>query len=109
MVKEFNEETKYIINAYFYGEFKEGKVNGEGKMITKKLSKYKYDYEGNFIKGIKNGLGKEYFDLENRKILVYDGEFKDDKRNGYGKEYKRGELIFEGQFLNGERWEGYVK
>ena len=111
MVKEFNEDygLLMIVDAYFYGEFKEGKVNGKGKMITKKISKYRYDYEGNFVKGLKSGLGKEYFDLENRKILVYDGEFKDDKRNGYGKEYKLGELIFEGQFLNGERWEGYGK
>ena len=43
------------------------------------------------------------------KILIYEGEFENDKRNGYGKEYKDGKIIFEGKYLNGERWEGYGK
>ena len=43
------------------------------------------------------------------KILLYEGEFKDDKRNGYGKEYKNGKIIFEGQFLNGQRWKDMAK
>ena len=84
-------------------------MNGQGKKITKFFSIYKYDYEGNFVKGLKSGFGKEYIDLENRKILVYDGEFRNDKRNGYEKGYIQGELIFGGQFLNGERWEVMVK
>ena len=98
-----------ITLAYYYGEFKEGKINGQGKKINTIYSKDKNDYEGNFLKGKKNGQGKEYYDLNNMKILLYEGEFKDDKRNGYGKEYKNGKIIFEGQFLNGQRWEGYGK
>ena len=110
MVKEFKEEgLLHLYSANIYGEFTEGKVNGQGKKITKFFSIYKYDYEGNFVKGLKSGFGKEYIDLENRKILVYDGEFRNDKRNGYEKGYIQGELIFGGQFLNGERWEVMVK
>ena len=36
--------------------------------------------------------------------LIYDGEFLDGKRNGKGKEYyKEGKLKFEGNYLNGEK------
>ena len=31
------------------------------------------------------------------------------KRNGFGKEYRFGELIFEGDYLNGQRWNGKGK
>ena len=111
MVEEEAEDVGLlrITLAYYYGEFKEGKINGQGKKINTIYSKDKNDYEGNFLKGKKNGQGKEYYDLNNMKILLYEGEFKDDKRNGYGKEYKNGKIIFEGQFLNGQRWEGYGK
>ena len=98
-----------ITSVYYYGEFKEGKINGYWKKINTLFSKDKNDYEGNFIKGKKSGQGKEYYDLNNRKILIYEGEFENDKRNGYGKEYKDGKIIFEGKYLNGERWEGYGK
>ena len=110
MVKELRKNTLlYRETAYIYGEFSEGKINGEGKLITKDRTKYKYDYEGNFVKGKKNGKGKEFYDLESSKILIYEGEYENDKRNGYGKEYKDGKIIFEGKFLDGERWEGYGK
>ena len=112
MVKELDPEFGMlnITKANYYGEFKEGKINGEGKKIYTHYSKDGNYYEGNFVKGKKSGQGKEYFDFDVRKFLVYEGEFEDDKRNGFGKEYdKEGKLIFEGQFLNGQRWEGYGK
>jgi antitoxin component YwqK of YwqJK toxin-antitoxin module len=113
MIEEEAEEEDVgllrITLAYYYGEFKEGKINGQGKKINTIYSKDKNDYEGNFLKGKKNGQGKEYYDLNNMKILLYEGEFKDDKRNGYGKEYKNGKIIFEGQFLNGQRWKDMAK
>ena len=105
---EGNGSSKRAI-AYIYGEISEGKINGEGKLISIFKRKYEYDYLGNFEKGKKSGKGKEYVDLEDKKILVYEGEFKDDKRNGYGKEYRKGKIIFEGIFLEGEKWEGYGK
>ena len=42
--------------------------------------------------------------------MIYEGEFKDDERNGYGKEYdENNNIIFEGQYLDGKRWEGFGK
>ena len=39
---------------------------------------------------------------------MYEGEFIDGKRNGKGKEYDdEGKVIFEGEFKNGEIWNGY--
>ena len=54
----------------------------------------------NIVYELKNGKGKvkEY---SNNK-LEFDGEYLNGKRNGKGKEYDDwGEIIFEGQFLNG--------
>ena len=111
MVEELDLEVSLLRKtlAYYYGKFKEGKINEQGKKINTIYSKDRNDYERNFLKGKKSGQGKEYYDLNNIKMLLYEGEFEDDKRNGYGKEYKDGKIIFEGQFLNGQRWEGYGK
>ena len=35
--------------------------------------------------------------------LLFEGEYLNGKRNGKGKEYWNGELEFEGEYLNGER------
>ena len=94
------------LNEYRYiGEISKGKKHGKGK----RLNKYgKIEYEGEYIEGKKSGKGKE---LSNFGELIYEGEYLNDKRNGQGKEYKYGEnfLVFEGQFLNGQRWEGIGK
>ena len=40
-------------------------------------------------------------------ILLYKGKYLNDKKNGKGKEYDEdGQLIFSGEYLNGERKEG---
>ena len=45
----------------------------------------------------------EYEDGE----LIYEGEYLNGKRNGKGKEYdKYNNLIFDGEFLDGKRWNG---
>ena len=42
--------------------------------------------------------------------LEYESEFSNGERNGKGKEYSiNGELKFEGEYLNGKRWNGKVK
>ena len=48
----------------------------------------------------KNGKGKEY---NNNGNLIFEGEYLNGKRNGKAKEYSYGNLIFEGEFLNGQR------
>jgi len=51
-----------------------------------------------------DGFRKEYNNLGN---LIFEGEYLNGKRNGKGKEYNMfGELIFEGEYLNGNKWEG---
>ena len=50
--------------------------------------------------------GKEYEGDE----LVFEGEYLNGKRwNGKGKEYFDDKLLFEGEYLNGKRWNGYGK
>ena len=59
----------------------------------------------NIIYELKDGKGlvKEY----NGNKLIFEGEYLNGERNGKGKEYNRnGNLIFEGEYLNGKRWNG---
>ena len=81
-----------ITSVYYYGEFKEGKINGYGKKINTLFSKDKNDYEGNFIKGKKSGQGKEYYDLNNRKILIMKVNLKMIKEMDTEKNIRTGKL-----------------
>ena len=38
--------------------------------------------------------------------MKFEGEYLEGKRNGKGKEYYDNTLIFEGEYLNDERWNG---
>ena len=59
-------------------------------------------------KNIMDGKGKEYNYYNGE--LMFEGEYLNGKRNGKGKEYyDYGKLIFEGEYLNGERWNGKGK
>ena len=60
----------------------------------------------NIVYELKGGKGliKEY---DNYGYLIFEGEYLNGERNGKGKECDHnGNLIFEGKYLNGERWEG---
>ena len=103
----------------FESEFKNGEINGKGKeyndigeLIFKgeylygkrsKGKEYKNNiiiFDGNYLNGEKS-KGKEYNYLED---LIFEGEFKNNKRwKGKGKEYLEGGLVFEGEYLYGER------
>ena len=65
-------------------------------------------YKGETIKGtnIKNGKGIEY--KINKDNIIFIGEYLNGERwNGKGKEYYyNGKLEFEGEYLNGKRWNG---
>ena len=65
-----------------------------------------YDEFGNFSKSLLKKYSKKisyYFNGN----LEFIGEYLNEKRNGKGKEYnKDNELIFEGEYLNGEKKEG---
>ena len=79
----------------YEGQYKNGKIEGRGKLTIPG----KYTYEGDFIDGIKNGFGiQKYANSEK----TYEGEYKDGKRNGYVTEYYYGSIIkFEGQYIDG--------
>ena len=50
------------------------------------------------------GKGKEYTPGDR---LLFEGNYLNGERNGKGKEYNfRDSLIFEGEYLNGQRWNG---
>ena len=111
--KEYNGLDNRLI---FEGEYLNGKRNGKGKEYynngqssfegeyrdDRQLEGKIYDKTGNIIYEIKNidGKGKEY----QYGNLIFEGEYLDGKRNGKGKEYDwNGDLIFDGEYLNGER------
>ena len=114
------------INLVNYKIFSGRYINYEEKGKGKEYNYYnELIYEGEYLNGERNGKGKEYFTHklifegikflmnENRKVYnydgisIYDGYYKDGRRNGKGKEYNiDGILIFEGEYLNGKRWNG---
>ena len=94
---------------YFKGEYKSGiKWNGEG-----------YDENGKIIIKINNGKGfiKEYYNGNNYYryrdfdyYLIFEGEYLNGEKHGKGIEYnKNGKPIFEGEYYKGERWNGKGK
>ena len=120
--KEYN---LYHNELIFEGEYKDGKKNGKGKEYYRG-SLY---FEGEYLNGKKHGEGKEYEIYEN---MIFEGEYKNGKKwngKGYHKNqlfplyqddiklvyelkdgkgiFKRNDkfnvnLLFEGEYLNGE-------
>ena len=117
--KEFDLYNRLI----FEGEYLHGKRHGYGK-------EYLYDrliFEGEYLNGKRHGKGKEYYDEvidedENDIIVKFEGEYLNGKKwngkgynenkrqvyelkngKGYFKEYYYGTLIFEGEYVNGEK------
>ena len=154
--EEFEKNYSYKINKEYNclngqleyeGEFSKGKWNGLGK----KYYKGKLDYVGDYQNGKRNGKGEEYdyngilrfegeylngkkwsgigydsqgvqeyeikegkgvakeFDWLNGN-LIYEGDYLDGERNGNGKEYNEKDmLIFEGEYLKGKKEDGIIK
>ena len=51
-----------------------------------------------------NGKAKEYSCVCSKDTLIFEGEYLNGERNGKGKEYHvNGKLKYEGEYLNGER------
>ena len=107
-------------------------VDLEGEFLNdKKWNVKKYDENDNIIYEIKNGQGivKEY---DRKKRLIFDGEYINGEKNGKAKEYrtydgyceceyvngektgkakdydKNGNVIFEGEYYKGKKWNGKV-
>ena len=113
--KEYRLETNELI---FEGEYIKGKRNGKGKEY---YTDEKLRFDGKYLNGKRNGKGKEYY---SEGSLLFDGEYLNGKiwngkgynlkreieftineGKGYVKEYNNynGKLIYEGNYLNGER------
>ena len=82
------------------GEYLNGKINGEAKIYSTGQSFL--IFEGNFINGLENGRGKEYDGVR----INFDGDYLNGKRwNGKGKEFdKKGNLTFDGKYINGIKY-----
>ena len=60
-------------------------------------------FEGEYLNGEKNGKGKKY---NNKGELIFEGEYLDrEKRKGIGNEYDY-DVLFEGEYFNGVKWNG---
>ena len=80
------------------------------KSIQRKLNLDLIDfkrYSGKYRK--KNGEIIYDYNSSND-ILIFRGNYLNGKRNGYGKEYnEEGKLIFQGEYLDGNKWKGIKK
>ena len=107
----------------FEGEYLNGKRHGKGKEYDERSMNLKFEAE--YSEGKRNGKGKEYYvDYRNEVYLIFDGEYLDNKEligtkndkygkfldklnhtKSVGKEYETnyGNLIYEGEYLNGKR------
>ena len=99
-------KSSYFIKLIytFVDEAQKLKLIRYNKSIQKNLDisiiNYKL-FNGNYIIYESNRIGKEY--IGNDDTLIYEGEYLNGERNGKGKEYLNGTLKFEGEYLNGER------
>ena len=92
------------------------KRNRKGKAYNEKGNLL---YDGDYLNSMRKIQGKEYdekgilrFEGEYRNVIIWNGkgyndkgqiEYEIKKGTGKGKEYKKDILIFEGEYLNGNR------
>ena len=142
--KEKRKAKEYLYfndRRIFEGEYFQGKRHGKGKEYN---ANNELIYEGEYSKGKKHGLGKEYdnfgqlifegeylygkkwngilkfqhndYSIKNGKgiikeyiedNLIYEGEYNNGEKNGKCKlHFIDGKLLFEGEYLNGKIWNG---
>ena len=89
-----------MVNRTYEGNWKNGKMDGKGK-LTYIDGSY---YDGEFVEGHKSGKGLYVWN----KDKYYDGEWKNDKQNGYGVYYKNGSKL-KGFWINGKLVSNYKK
>ena len=111
-------EYDFYGNVIFDGEFLNGQrtkgkefnriLASKGESLNLKRREFNvfFKFEGEFSNGIRKN-GKEYY--KNGKV-IYEGDYLDgEKWNGKGKKYEDDNFIFEGEFLNGKQWNGIGK
>ena len=103
-----NIKTEYftIFLFSYLDERQKLKIIKHNKRMQKKLDisitiNYKF-FSGKYAIYESNGIVKEYEGESD--ILMFEGEYLNGERNGKGKEYySKGTLLFEGEYLNGKR------
>ena len=74
------------------------------KNMNISIINYKF-FSGKYIIYESNGIRKEYHEYDD--TLIFEGEYLNGERNGKGKEYDEdGKLRFEGEYLNDKEWIG---
>ena len=65
-------------------------------------------FEGDYSNGKRNGQGKEFITINLENEIIFEGEYLEGQRwKGDGKEYDNNEqIIYSGSYNNGRRWEG---
>ncbi len=88
-------------DGWYYGNFKNGLPEGEGKFVAEKTG---YQYEGNWHNGKKEGKGIELFNNVTSKdaMVQYEGDFKNGMRNGIGTVYYNDKTYQKGSWKNNE-------
>ena len=101
-----NVKSSYYFNKLLFSFIEEGqklKLVKYNKIMQNNLDisliNYKY-FSQRYIIYESKGKGKEYYDG----TLIFEGEYLNGERNGKDKEYdNKGKLKFECEYLNGER------
>lgn len=88
-------------DGWYYGNFKNGLPEGEGKFVAEKTG---YQYDGNWHNGKKEGKGIELFNNVTSKdaMVQYEGDFKNGMRNGIGTVYYNDKTYQKGSWKNNE-------
>jgi len=85
-------------------KIKIGERNGFGKEYD--LESLDLIFKGYYNEGKRQGFGKEF----RSEKIIFEGEYVNGIRNGKGIEFNhRGELLFEGEYKDGKKWNGKAK
>lgn len=92
-------------DAVFIGEWKNGSINGKGKSVWGKNSKYpQQSYDGEWKNGKHHGNGTKYYGESGEHARdKYEGEWKDGEPDGFGIYYWANGAYFVGEWKNGEQ------
>ena len=108
--KEYTESNKLKFEGEYYNnqklkgkEYNKGRLEFEGNYLNnKKWNGKGYNSKGNVCYELINGNGKvKEYDKDGN--LIFEGEYLNGIRNGKGKEYENDWLAFEGEYYKGKK------
>ena len=115
--------TKYIYREYYIMQARRSPKNSKielndyyieykfvGEYLNgKKWNGKEYDWKNKITYILKDGKGYVTKNIHKLDKIIYEGEYLKGERNGKVKEYYDNNLIFEGEYLVGKRWNGKGK